>query len=237
MQQLPALERDCAAGMVARRIGQQLHDRERGHRLAGARLADQRDRFAALDVEGHAVDAQILTSALTEADRQLADRQEGLHGGVHGYPNVFRGSNALRTASPMKIRSDSMTATVKNPHRPSHGAWMLALAWLSISPSEGEPGGRPKPRKSSAVSVITDDDRMKGRNVMVATIELGSSWRNMMTMFETPRPHAAWKYSKLRQRRNSARTRPTSDTQENSSRMPSNTKNPGTSTDEMISSR
>src|SRR5262245_2659463 len=153
------------------------------------------------------------------------------------YPNVFRGSNALRTASPMKISSDNMTATVKNPHRPSHGAWMLALAWLSISPSEGEPGGRPKPRKSSAVSVITDDDRMKGRNVMVATIELGSSWRNMMTMFETPRPHAAWKYSKLRQRRNSARTRPTSDTQENSSRMPSNTKNPGTSTDEMISSR
>src|SRR5215470_12945787 len=153
------------------------------------------------------------------------------------YPNVFRGSNASRTASPMKIRSDSMMATVKKPHRPSHGAWMLALAWLSISPSEGEPGGRPKPRKSSEVSVITDDDRMNGRNVMVATIALGNRWRNMMTTFDTPSARAAWMYSKLRPRRNSARTRPTSDTHEDSSRMPSSTKNPGTRTDEMIRSR
>ena len=54
---------------------------------------------------------------------------------------------------------------------------------------------------------------------------------------ETPSARAAWMYSKLRPRRNSARTRPTSDTQENSSRMPSSTKKPGTSTEEMISSR
>ena len=78
---------------------------------------------------------------------------------------------------------------------------------------------------------------MNGRNVMVATMAFGSRWRNMMTALETPSARAAWMYSKLRPRRNSARTRPTSHTQENSSRMPSSTKKPGTSTEEMMSSR
>src|ERR1700754_1364916 len=151
--------------------------------------------------------------------------------------NVLRGSNASRTASPMKISSDSMIATEKKPVRPSHGACTLALPCASNSPSEGEPGGRPKPRKSSAVKVITDDDTMKGRNVMVATMAFGSRCRNMITRLETPSARAAWMYSKLRPRRNSARTSPTSDTQENNSKMPSSTKKPGTSTDDNISSR
>src|SRR6266446_10732074 len=160
-------------------------------------------------------------------------------GGYLSYPylNVLRGSKASRAASPMKISSDSMIATEKKPARPSQGACTFALACDSNSPSEAEPGGRPKPRKSSAVSVITDDDTMKGRNVMVATIAFGSRWRNMITGLETPRARAAWIYSKLRPRRNSARTSPTSDTQENSRRMPSSTKKPGTSTDEMIRRR
>src|SRR3954468_4953406 len=114
---------------------------------------------------------------------------------------------------------------------------MLVLPCDNSSPSDGEPGGRPKPRKSSAVRVITDDDRMNGRNVMVATIAFGSRCRNMMTMLDTPSARAACTYSKLRPRRNSARTSPTSDTQENSNKIPSSTKNPGTSTEENISSR
>src|SRR5438128_9724829 len=153
------------------------------------------------------------------------------------YLNVLRGSKASRAASPMKISSDSMIATEKKPVKPSHGACTLALPCDSNSPSDGEPGGRPKPRKSSAVSVITEDDTMNGRNVMVATIALGNRWRNMITALETPSARAAWMYSKLRPRRNSARTRPTSDTHENSNNMPSSTKKPGTSTEDNISSR
>src|SRR5262245_9378889 len=152
-------------------------------------------------------------------------------------PNALRGSKASRTASPMKIRSESMTATVKKPVMPSHGAWILPLPWASSSPSEGEPGGRPNPRKSSEVSAATEDETMNGRNVMVATIALGSRWRNMITALDTPNARAAWTYSKLRARRNSARTSPTNDTHENSSRIPSSTKKPGTSTEEMISNR
>src|SRR6195256_3078016 len=151
--------------------------------------------------------------------------------------NVLRGSNASRTASPMKIRSDSMMATAKKPVKPSHGAWTLDLPCDSNSPSDGEPGGNPKPRKSSAVIVMTDEDTMKGRNVMVATMAFGSKCRNMITALETPSARAAMMYSKLRPRRNSARTRPTSDTHENSRRIPSSTKKPGTSTEERISSR
>src|SRR6201998_1185136 len=115
----------------------------------------------------------------------------------------------------MKIRSERMMATEKKPVKPSHGAWILALACDSNSPSDGEPGGRPKPRKSSAVSGITDDDTMKGRKGMGATIALRNRWRNVVTALHTPSARAAWMYSKLRPRRNSARTRPTSDTQEN----------------------
>src|ERR1700719_5006804 len=137
----------------------------------------------------------------------------------------------------MKISNDSMIATAKKPVKPSQGAWTLALACDSNSPSDGEPGGNPKPRKSSAVSVITDDDTMKGRNVMVATMAFGSRCRNMILALETPNALAAVMYSKLRPRKNSARTRPTSDTHENNKRMPSSTKKPGTSTDDRISSK
>src|SRR5665213_3348734 len=155
----------------------------------------------------------------------------------HIYLNVLRGSKASRTASPMKISNDSMIATAKKPVKPSHGACTLALPCDSSSPSEGEPGGSPKPRKSSAVSVTTEDETMDGRNAMVATMAFGNRCRNMILALETPSARAAMMYSKLRPRRNSARTRPTSDTHENSKRMPSSTKKPGTSTDDRINSR
>ena len=69
--------------------------------------------------------------------------------------------------------------------------------------------------------------RMNGRKVSVATMALGSRCRNMMVALETPSARAALTYSKLRARRNSARTTPTSDAHEKSSRMPSSTKKLG----------
>ena len=59
----------------------------------------------------------------------------------------------------------------------------------------------------------------------------------MILALETPSARAAMMYSKLRPRRNSARTRPTSDTHENNSRIPSGTKKPGTGTEDRIRSR
>ena len=79
---------------------------------------------------------------------------------------------------------------------------------------------------------------MKGRKVSVATMALGSRCRNMMVRVRDARARGRRAtYSKLRPRRNSARTTPTSATQENSSRMPSSTKKLGAMIDEMMISR
>ena len=77
-EQLPAFEMDGAGRMARRRIGQQLEDRQRRHRLAGARFADQRHRLALLDLERDAIDREHLALALAERDREVADGEKGL---------------------------------------------------------------------------------------------------------------------------------------------------------------
>ncbi len=57
---------------------------------------------------------------------------------------------------------------------------------------------------------------------------LGSMCRNRITGVRTPMAWAARTYSRLRQRRNSARTRSTRVIHENSSMIASRTQNPGT---------
>ena len=76
-EQLPALEVDRAAGMARRRIGQELHDRQRGHRLARAGLADQGDGLALGEVERHPVDGENIPFALAEGDGEIAHGEEG----------------------------------------------------------------------------------------------------------------------------------------------------------------
>ena len=60
---------------------------------------------------------------------------------------------------------------------------------------------------------------MKGSMVSVATVALGSTWRRMILVLDSPSARAARTYSKLRARKNSARTTWTSWVQSNSSRM------------------
>src|SRR5690348_5543825 len=111
------------------RIGQELQDRQRTDRFAGAGFPDQRDAFAALDLEGYMIDGKRGAALLMEGDREIADGEQRLVDGIHAaHLNVLRGSKASRTASPMKIKSDSMIATEKKPVKPSHGACTLALA-------------------------------------------------------------------------------------------------------------
>ena len=84
-----------------------------------------------------------------------------------------------------------MTTIVRLAVTASQGACRLVLPWARSSPSEGEPGGSPKPRKSSAVRLVIEPVRMIGRNVSVATIALGSTCRRMMAMSLTPSARAA----------------------------------------------
>ncbi len=119
-EKIAALEQDLAGGMRSGGIGQQLQDRQRGHRLARAGFADQRHGLALVDVEGDAVGHERVAAVLTEGDREVLDLEQRIGHGAHA--KVLRGSKASRTASPTKISSDSMIAMVKKPVSPSHGA-------------------------------------------------------------------------------------------------------------------
>src|SRR3984957_14661903 len=108
--------------MMRLRIGQELEDRQRGHGFSGTGFTDQRHGFAGCDIERHTIDRERLPRTGADGDGAIADREEGL-----SHRNVFRGSKASSTPSPMKINSDNISATVKKPVRPSHGACTLAL--------------------------------------------------------------------------------------------------------------
>src|SRR5262249_6136759 len=141
---------------------------ERCHRLARARLAHQRHGLAAPDVEAHAPHRVDGIVAGAEGDREVADFEQRL-----AHASTLRGLSASRTASPMNTSSDSMSAIRKKAVKASEGALRLFLPCNTSSPSDGEPGGRPKPRKSSAVSVVTEPARMNGRKVMEVVKALG----------------------------------------------------------------
>ena len=57
--------------------------------------------------------------------------------------------------------------------------------------NEAEPGGNPKPRKSNPDNTVTEALKLKGKNVTVATVALGSKCLNMIVVFDTPNAFAA----------------------------------------------
>jgi hypothetical protein len=68
-----ALEADAAVRVTRARVGQQLHHRQRGHRLARTALADQCHGLALVDVDGHAVDRDHFAGRGIEVHRQVLD--------------------------------------------------------------------------------------------------------------------------------------------------------------------
>merc|ERR1711991_49085 len=103
----------------------------------------------------------------------------------------FLGSKASLIASPTKTNRVSVIARVRNAVIPNQGACKLSLPCLSISPKDGEPGGNPKPKKSSDVSAIIELERINGRKVRVATIAFGRTCLIIIDVSETPRDFAA----------------------------------------------
>ena len=84
-----------------------------------------------------------------------------------------------------------MIAITKNPENPSHGACKFDFPCCISSPNEGDPGGKPYPRKSSAVRVVIEPVKINGRNVIAETIALGRAWRYIMVRSLTPKDRAA----------------------------------------------
>jgi len=64
---------DDAARVPCQGVGQQAQDRVGGHRLARAAFADQRDGFAAFDVEADIVDHPVVMLAGDKLDAEVAD--------------------------------------------------------------------------------------------------------------------------------------------------------------------
>src|SRR5262245_63070593 len=172
--------------MAGGRVGQKLEDRQGGDRFAGPGFADQCQGLALAEREGHALDRMGDGGTLMKIDRQIVDDEKRL---AH-HLNVFRGSKASRTASPTKTSSDSISETTTKLVMPSQGARRLLFPCAISSPSEGDPGGRPKPRKSSDVRVTIEAEAMKGMKVNVATMALGRMCLNMILPSERPRARA-----------------------------------------------
>src|SRR5262249_12237299 len=74
--ELGVLKADAAGGVRRVRIRQQLKDRQCGHRLARAALADQRQRLAAREIEADARDRIDRIGAAAKADVQILDLQD-----------------------------------------------------------------------------------------------------------------------------------------------------------------
>src|SRR6185312_7223431 len=146
-----AVQQDAAA-RIASAARQQLQQRKRGQRLAGAGFAHQSQCLAAVQGEGHVVHNALVA----EGDGQVLDLDQA-HVGNR------RGSKESRTASPMKMSRVSTPPSTTKAVMPIPGACRLFLACATSSPSDGDPGGKPKPRKSSVDSNVTEPDRMNGR--------------------------------------------------------------------------
>src|SRR5580698_8563058 len=211
----PAKE-DLAGRITGCGLRQEAYDRLRGDGLARTGFANKGQRATFFKPKRDSIDDRATLAPLREGDRKLAYVKERL-GLAH--KNVFRGSKASRTASPMKMRSESISAVTAKAESPIQGADRLDLPCSRSSPSEGDPGGMPSPKKSSEVSVLIEELTMNGRKVSVATMAFGSTCLTMILALERPSARAALTYSKLRARRNSARTKWTRLTQENSNRI------------------
>ena len=85
-------------------FGQQVHDRQRGHRLAAAGLAHDAERLALVDVQRHAV--HRVHHAVLELDARCAGPRSAVAPSRSpSYRRCSRVSNASRSASPMKLNA------------------------------------------------------------------------------------------------------------------------------------
>jgi hypothetical protein len=113
-EQLRTLEAHRAADPHAP-SRQQSHDRERGHGLAAAGLADQPDGLPRFDGEAHCVDGRgRLLALVLEGDGEVLDLQQGPGGGgaswegAHGRL-LLLGSRASRSDSPTRVKPSATT--------------------------------------------------------------------------------------------------------------------------------
>ena len=124
-----------------RSAGEQTGDRPRGHRLAGARLADEPHRLAGADLKRHLVDDRVQTTADHELHVQVRDVEQRRRGAHEQPPRPsLRGSDA---ASKRAVADDGRS---RARGRPSS---------LRIGITAGSLAG-PRERVASGLEVLLD---------------------------------------------------------------------------------
>src|SRR6266480_3894906 len=182
----PPFEPDFARGEASRRL-EQPHDGEAGERLAGARLADHAEHFAARHGKGHVIDCDQGAAPRAKLDSQVLRLENHLSFG-------FRAS---RSQSPSRL-TDSTRVTSATPgntvihHSPEN---RKSLPTRMRVPSEGRVGGRPTPRKESVASVMMAVAIWMVAITSTGPMTFGSTCTSMMASGRLPITRAACTYS------------------------------------------
>ena len=127
-QQIMALEENAAAGDVAGRAVDDVHDGRRGHALAGAAFAEDRQCLAGIEMEVDA--AHRLDDALcgVELDAEVQDLEQMVLGLAHGFlpptSSRQRWVGSVTTRSQLESRlSESVASMIARPgKKASHQA-------------------------------------------------------------------------------------------------------------------
>ena len=101
-QEVHAVEADTARRMRRGGVGQEPQDRQRRHRLARARFADERHGLGLADIEGHLADGVGDGLSGAEIDRQILYRYQGVVRLGHLKPWLWRGRR--RRSFPARFR-------------------------------------------------------------------------------------------------------------------------------------
>ena len=123
----------------------QAHDRQRRHRLAAARFADDAERLAARQVERHAVDRahHAVERCGTAVRRSRTSRHRRSHAASRS-----RGSSRSRRPSPSRLTASTVRRGSAPGIRMVQGAiWKKVRPWAMMLPQLGISGGTPAPRK------------------------------------------------------------------------------------------
>ncbi len=155
-EQVGPREVDLARRDLPGRDVDQAHDRERGHALAAAGLADDGQAPAVRDLEAHAVDGLHEPVERVEPRPQVLDLEERaiecLRAGAVGCLRVAHsldlGSSASRRPSPMKLMP-STVSTMAMPGKNGHHQlpWVMNSSEFDRTlPQVGWLGSTPKPR-------------------------------------------------------------------------------------------
>src|SRR6266511_1525518 len=107
------------------RPGKLAHDRQGGHALAGARLADDPQHLPRLEGVADAPHGMDDAVVCGEVDSQVLDL-EHRHGGHQARTLVWVGSKASRSPSPMKFTVSAMITMNRPGNQNSHGRVVAA---------------------------------------------------------------------------------------------------------------